>query len=56
MIVYTVGSEESLPRYPNGKIVDDGKVVILKEYPTCSMDGSLTAQFSITIEPCMTYT
>ncbi len=40
MIVYTVGSEESLPRYPNGKIVDDGKVVILKEYPTCSMDGS----------------
>ena len=39
-IVYTVGSEEPLPRYPNGKIVDDGKVVILKEYPTCYMDGS----------------
>ena len=25
---------------PNGKIVDDGKVVILKEYPTCGNDGS----------------
>jgi len=25
---------------PNGKIVDDGKVVILKEYPTCWNDGS----------------
>ena len=25
---------------PNGKIVDDGKVVVLKEYPTCGNDGS----------------
>ena len=25
---------------PNGKIVDNGKVVILKEYPTCWNDGS----------------
>ena len=39
-IEYTVGSEESPPRYPNGRIIDDGKVVILKEYPTCWVDGS----------------
>ena len=38
-IIYTVGSQEPLPRYPNGKIIDDGTVVILDEYPDCSGDG-----------------
>ena len=38
-VVYSVVSEEPLPRYPNVKIIDDGKVVVLEEYPTCGQDG-----------------
>ena len=42
-LAYTVGSDEPLPRYPNGKIID-GTIVVLDEYPDCSSDGHCDCQ------------